>query len=314
MPKKIMDSGFRDWTPDMLPDLNGKTYLITGGNSGIGFEAARMLGNAGGELLIAARNKEKGKRAVTALATETKAPVHLVPLDLSDLSSVKEAAKHVRTLTGKLDGLINNAGIMQTPPQKTADGFEMQLGTNHLGHFLLNGLLFDLVTKADGRIVTVSSIAHKFGTLFLDDVMMRDNYTPMQAYGQSKLANISYALELDRRLKQAGSKVTSYACHPGYSWTSLQSTGPQGFFNLLYKVMNPLFAQPPAKGAIPTVLCAAGDEAIAGGYYGPQSMSEFRGRVSDAQVSSKAMNRKNAAELWDQSEKLVDFSWDRVLG
>lgn len=313
MPKRILNSGFRDWTADKLPDLQGKTYLISGGNSGIGFEAAKMLGNAGGDILIAARNVEKGERAVAALTSETNASVKLVQLDLSDLSSVRNAAKETAELTDKLDGLINNAGIMQTPQQKTADGFEMQLGTNHLGHFLLNGLLFELVKKAKGRIVTVSSIAHKFGELYLDDLMMKDNYTPSLAYGQSKLANIMYAFELDRRLKKAGSKVTSYACHPGYSDTSLQSTGPKGLLNNLYKIMNPLFAQPPEKGAIPTVLCAAGTEAVAGGYYGPQSMAECRGRVSDAQVAGKALNEADAAELWKQSEKLVDFSWDSAL-
>lgn len=313
MPKRILNSGFRDWTADKLPDLQGKTYLISGGNSGIGFEAAKMLGNAGGDILIAARNVEKGERAAAALTSETNASVKLVQLDLSDLSSVRNAAKETAKLTDKLDGLINNAGIMQTPQQKTADGFEMQLGTNHLGHFLLNGLLFELVKKAKGRIVTVSSIAHKFGELYLDDLMMKDNYTPSLAYGQSKLANIMYAFELDRRLKKAGSKVTSYACHPGYSDTSLQSTGPKGLLNNLYKIMNPLFAQPPEKGAIPTVLCAAGTEAVAGGYYGPQSMAECRGRVSDAQVAGKALNEADAAELWRQSEKLVDFSWDSAL-
>lgn len=313
MPKKIMNSGFRDWTPDKLPDLQGKTYLITGGNSGIGFEAAKMLGNAGGNILIAARNLEKGKQAVSALTSETSASIKLVQLDLSDLSSVREAAKQTRTLTDNLDGLVNNAGIMQTPQQKTADGFEMQLGTNHLGHFLLDGLLFDLVKNANGRIVTVSSIAHKFGRLYLDDLMMKDNYTPSLAYGQSKLANIMYAFELDRRLKKAGSQVTSYSCHPGYSDTSLQSTGPKGLLHNLYKFMNPLFAQPPEKGAIPTVLCAAGTEAVAGGYYGPQSMTECRGPVSDAQVAGKALDKADAAELWKQSEQLVDFSWDAAL-
>ena len=313
MSKKIMNSGFRDWTPDKLPDLQGKTYLITGGNSGIGFEAGKLLSNAGGNILVASRNQEKGKRAVEALKAGSDATIELVQLDLSDLNSVRKAAKQARKLTAKLDGLINNAGIMQTPPQKTADGFEMQLGTNHLGHFLLNGLLFDLVQNAGGRITTVSSIAHKFGRLYLDDLMMTDNYTPSLAYGQSKLANLMYALELDRRLKQAGSDVTSYACHPGYSDTSLQSTGPKGLLNSLYTVMNPLFAQSAKRGAIPTVLCAAGIEARSGGYYGPQSMGECRGRVSDALVASKAQNEADAAALWEQSEKLVNFSWDAAF-
>jgi NAD(P)-dependent dehydrogenase (short-subunit alcohol dehydrogenase family) len=312
--KKIMDSGFSDWTPDLLPDLNGKTYLITGGNSGIGFEAARMLGKAGGRVLIASRSVQKGNAAVAELNSEIRMDVaEFVQLDLADLSSVRAASDQIKKSQKSLDAIINNAGIMQTPPQKTADGFEMQFGTNHLGHFLLNGLLFDLVEAAKGRFVTLSSIAHKYGTLFLGDVMMSENYTPTQAYGQSKLANLAYALELQRRLEKAGSDVTSYACHPGYSDTSLQSTGPKGLFNHLYKVTNPLFAQPAAKGAIPTVLCAAGKEARPGGYYGPQSMSECRGRVSDAQVSAKATNPHDVADLWRQSEALVGFSWSSVL-
>lgn len=314
MTKKIMDSGFANWSADQLGDLSGKKYLITGGNSGIGFEAAAMLGNAGGELIIASRSPEKGEAAVRALNEKLGREAALfVELDLADLSSVRAASKKVAQVTQKLDAVINNAGIMQTPPQKTVDGFEMQLGTNHLGHFLLNGLLFDMVAKANGRFVTVSSIAHKYGSLFLDDIMMTENYTPTQAYGQSKLANIIYALELQKRLERAGNSVTSYACHPGYSDTSLQSTGPEGLFNFLYKFMNPLFAQSAREGAIPTVLCAAGKEAKPGGYYGPQMMGECRGRISDALVSGKALNTEDAAELWRQSEELVGFSWDAVL-
>ena len=312
MLKKIVDSGFRNWTVDKLPDLSGKTYLVTGGNSGIGFEAAKYLGQAGGNIIIASRNLEKGNRAVEQLGSEIKGNAQLVQLDLADLSSVRAAANQTHSIAPQLDGLINNAGIMQTPEQKTTDGFEMQIGTNHLGHFLLNGLLFDLVEKAGGRIVTISSIAHKYGEMYLDDLMMTKNYSPTHAYGQSKLANMLYAMELDRRLKAADSKVTSYACHPGYSDTSLQSTGPKGFWKGLYKVTNKLMAQPASKGAIPTVLCAAGNEAVPGAYYGPTGMGDTRGPVGDAQVSEKALNQADALNLWQQSEALVDFSWDTV--
>jgi len=314
MAKRIAKSGFRNWTVDQLPDLSGKTYLITGGNSGIGFEAARHLGRAGGDIIIAARNPAKGKRAVDELGDEIKTSAKLVTLDLSDLSSVRKAADEVRTLTPKLDGLINNAGIMQTPQLQTADGFELQLGTNHLGHFLLDGLLFDLVKQASGRVVTVSSIAHRFGHIYLDDLMMTKNYSPTSAYGQSKLANMHYALELDRRLKAIDSTVTSYVCHPGYSNTSLQSTGPKGLWNGLYKILNPMLAQSAEKGAIPTVLCAAGIEAVPGAYYGPTGMGESRGPVGDAKVSEKALNEADAKNLWQQSETLVGFSWDTTLG
>ncbi|MEM8633962.1 MAG: oxidoreductase [Pseudomonadota bacterium] len=313
MPKKIANSGFRNWKVDRLPDLTGKNYLITGGNSGIGFEAARYLGGAGGNIIIAARNPDKAARAVNELKSEVRGTVDQVTLDLADLSSVRAAADETRSKVSRLDALINNAGIMQTPPQKTADGFEMQLGTNHLGHFLFDGLLFDLVANASGRIVTVSSIAHKFGRMYFDDLMMTENYSPSFAYGQSKLANMLFALELDRKLKAAESTVSSYACHPGYSDTSLQSTGPTGLLKGLYKVTNTLMAQPANKGAIPTVLCAAGSEAVPGAYYGPTGMGDSRGPVGDALVSEKALNEADAQNLWQQSEALVNFSWSTVL-
>ena len=189
----------------------------------------------------------------------------------------------------------------------------MQIGTNHLGHFLLSGLLFDLVEEASGRIVTVSSIAHKYGRMYLDDLMMTENYSPTYAYSQSKLANMLFTIELDRKLKSSGSKVSCYACHPGYSETSLQSTGPTGFWKGIYKISNALMAQPAAKGAIPTVLCAAGTEAVPGAYYGPTGMGESRGPVGDAFVSEKAFNEADAQNLWQQSEALVNFSWNQVL-
>ena len=314
MPKTIINSGFRNWTADRLPDLSGKTYLITGGNSGIGFEAAKYLGKAGGDVIIAARNPDKGRRAVDALSKDVSSSVQLLELDLSDLSSVRAAAEAARAMTPKLDALINNAGIMQTPQSQTADGFELQLGTNHLGHFLFDGLVFDLVRVAEGRIVTVSSIAHKYGRMSLDDLMLTKTYSPSIAYFQSKLANMLYAFELHRRLKAVDSPVTSYACHPGYSNTALQSTGPGALWSLFYKFANPLMAQPAKKGALPTVLCAAGSEAVPGGYYGPKGMGEARGPVGDAQVAERALNEADAKELWRQSEALVDFSWETVLG
>ena len=313
MAQRITDSGFKDWTEERLPNLKGKVYLITGGNSGIGFEAAKMLGEAGASLIIAARNQEKGERAVAKLNETVSGKVHLVSLDLADRASIESCDKQVREITTKLDGLINNAGLMQTPEQKTEDGFEMQFGVNHLGHFLLNGLLFDLVEKASGRIVVVSSIAHKYGRIHWLDPMMDKDYDPSKAYCQSKLANLMYALELNRRLKAADTGVTAYACHPGYSKTSLQSTGPTGFFNLLYKVLNPVMGQDPKQGALPTVLCAAGKEARPGGYYGPQNFREMRGPVSDALVEEKALKKDRQKQLWEMSEELVGFQWDKVL-
>ena len=313
MPRKIQNSGFSDWLPERLPDLSGKTYLITGGNSGIGLDAAKILAKAGADIVVAARNPDKAKKAVDLIAKEGTGAASAVTLDLADMSSIRAAADDVKSRFNKIDGLINNAGIMQTPDLKTADGFELQLGTNHLGHFLWTGLLFDLVAKADGRIVVVSSIAHRFGRINFDDLMLSKNYDPSHAYGQSKLANLMFALELHRRLKAAGSSVTAYACHPGYSATNLQSTGPTGVLKAMYGFFNAVMAQPSEKGAIPTVLCAAGKEAVPGGYYGPTGLGDLNGPVGDAGVAAHALDEAAAARLWEESERLVGLSWESIL-
>lgn len=305
----LMDSGFSNWTAEKLPDLKGKLYVITGGNSGIGLEAAKHLGKAGGDVVLACRSVGKAEETAKELRTQVHGRVDVVQLDLGDLSSVRSAAEKIHGKYSKIDALINNAGVMQTPEQKTTDGFEMQFGTNHLGHFLLSGLLIDLVEAAEGRIVTLSSIAHKTGKINFEDLMSEQNYSATGAYSQSKVANLLFALELDRRLQAGGKKAISIACHPGYSSTKLQSTGPTGFFNFLYKITNPIFAQPPENGALPTVLAAAGTEAKRGGYYGPQKMGETRGTISDATISPYAQDKTVAKKLWAESEKLVGHQW-----
>ncbi|MFT5797797.1 MAG: NAD(P)-dependent dehydrogenase (short-subunit alcohol dehydrogenase family) [Candidatus Azotimanducaceae bacterium] len=307
--KTMMDSGFSNWAAKQLPDLTGKVYVITGGNSGLGLEAAKHLGKAGADVVLACRSVVKADDAAKELRTHIKGSVDVVQLDLGDLSSVRSAAAEIREKHSKIDALINNAGIMQTPEQKTADGFEMQFGTNHLGHFLLSGLLIDLVEAAAGRVVTLSSIAHFPGVISFDDLMGAKKYSSMGAYSQSKGANLLFAFELDRRLQAAGKKAISIACHPGYSNTNLQSTGPTGFFNFLYKITNPLLAQSPSEGALPTVLAAGGTEAKRGGYYGPQKMGETRGPVSDAKVAPYVLDERTAKRLWDESEKLVGYQW-----
>jgi len=307
--KRIMDSGISNWTAEQLPDLKGKLYIITGGNSGIGFEAAKHLGKAGADIVLACRSVGKAEEAADELRAHIQGRVDVVHLDLGDLSSVRSAAEGIREKYVKIDALINNAGVMQTPKQKTIDGFEMQFGTNHLGHFLLSGLLIDLVEVAAGRVVTLSSIAHLSGAIRFEDLMGAKDYSPMSAYTQSKGANLMFALELDRRLQASGKKAISIACHPGYTRTNLQSTGPTGFFNFLYKITNPILAQSPPDGALPTVLAAAGKEAKRGGYYGPQKMAETRGAVGDAKVASYILDEKTARRLWDESEKLVGHQW-----
>lgn len=307
--KTLMDSGISNWTADRLPDLKGKLYVITGGNSGIGFEAAKHLGNAGADIVLACRSVAKAENAAKDLRALISGQVDVVQLDLSDLVSVRTAAAAMWAKYTQIDCLINNAGVMQTPKQQTADGFEMQFGTNHLGHFLWTGLLIDLVDAAAGRVVTLSSIAHLSGEIRFDDLMGEKGYSPTAAYLQSKGANLMFALELDRRLQVAGKKATSIACHPGYSNTNLQSAGPTGIFNFLYKFTNPLLAQSSSDGALPTALAAAGTEARRGGYYGPQKMGETRGPVGDAKVAAYILDEAAAKRLWDVSETLVGHTW-----
>ena len=309
MAKKINQSGFSNWKPVQLPDLSGKTYVITGSNSGIGFEAARLLGERGGKIIMACRSKDKGEAARGRLKESCVGDIELVQMDLSDLSSVRKGADEIKAQSDKIDGLVNNAGIMMTPQEKTVDGFDLQMGANHLGHFLLAGLLLDRVEAANGRIVVVSSIAHKASALDLDDFMSDRNYSPTRAYAQSKQANLMFAFDLDRRLQAAGSKAICIACHPGYTDTNLQSTGPTGLLKVFWSTMNKLAAQGLESGATPTVLAAAGKEAKRGAYYGPGRLGETRGPISDANVADHALDRDRQARLWEKSEKLVGLEW-----
>ena len=299
----------KNWTPDQLPDLHGRRYLITGGNSGIGLEAAKILAEKGADIVIACRNPAKARAAVQEIDAAGNGAVDSIELDLSSLASVRKAADEARARYDSLDGLVNNAGIMQTPETRTGDGFELQLGTNHLGHFLLTALVFDLVENAGGRITVVSSIAHKLGRIHLNDLMLEESYDPTKAYGQSKLANMLFAQELSRRLEAAGSPVMANACHPGYSATNLQSTGPEGILVGLYGVLNRLVAQSSYDGAIPTVLAVAGEEAESGGYYGPVKFMDSRGPVGNARIAGRGRDKETAAELWRRSEELVGVTW-----
>ena len=306
---KIFDSGFSDWTPNQLPDLSGKTFLITGGNSGVGYESAKMLLNANANIILAGRNTTKVQQAKKDIVSKGTGKIDTLIIDLADMASVRTAAEKIKSNYAKLDGLINCAGVMQTPKSKTVDGFELQMASNHLGHFLLTGLLLDLLEKASGRVVNVSSVMHLNGEMYFNDLMLEKDYSPTKAYKQSKLANLLFTFELNRRLKARGSKVTTVASHPGVANTQLTTTGPTGILKLLYKITKPLFAQPAYNGAISAVLAAAGTEAKPGGYYGPQSMGESKGRVSDAMVASQALDVEHGAKLWTMSENLVGLNW-----
>ena len=229
---------------------------------------------------------------------------------MASLDSIRAANEAIHRHTDGLDAVINNAGVMQTPQLQTADGFELQFGTNHLGHFMLNHLVFDLIKARSGRIVPVSSIAHRQADgINFDDPMFTDNYSPSNAYGQSKLANLMYGLELARRLAAADSSVISVTAHPGYSATNLQSSGPTGFYKRLYKVTNALMAQSAADGAVSEVLAAAGTQAKNGAYYGPTKLGESRGPVGDSRISDAARNEQNASRLWSLSEELLGVTF-----
>ncbi len=296
-----------DWSPEQLPDLTGRTYLVTGANSGLGLEACTMLRRAGGDVVVGARSPEKGRAAVDRLgAVPGPGTVQLLELDLASTAQVRAAVERLRGMTDGLDAVVNNAGVMQTPQRRTEDGFELQLGTNHLGHFLLDALVFDLVRARQGRIVPVSSIAHRqVRGIDFDDPMLERGYSATKAYGQSKLANLMFGLELSRRLEAAGSPVIAATAHPGYAATNLQSTGPTGLLQALYRVTNRVLAQSAEEGAVPEVLAAAGTEARNGAYYGPTRFLDTRGPVGESTVSSAARDEEAAARLWTLSEELL---------
>ena len=305
------DSAVTNWNVERLPDLSGRTYFITGANSGLGYECADHLRRKNANVILGARSLDKGQAASTKLGRiDGNGSIDLVQIDLADTASIRAADVALREVTDGLDAVVNNAGVMQTPQLETADGFELQFGTNHLGHFLLNQLVFDLVAARSGRIVPVSSLAHlRSRAIQFDDIMYSANYSATYVYGQSKLANLMYGLELSRRLEAAGSEVQSISCHPGYSATNLQSTGPTGLFKLIYKVSNLLVAQSAASGAAPLALAAAGTEARNGAYYGPTQMGDTRGSIGDSTIADKARDLTAAARLWEVSEDLLGIEF-----
>lgn len=301
----LTNSGITDWTPDELTDLSGKRFIITGGNSGIGFEAAKILADRNADVVIAARNEMKGKKALAKLVNRGEGRCELLLLDLADMSSISRAADEAGDRFGAIYGLINNAGVMQTPKQKTKDGFEMQLGTNHLGHFLWTALMMPQVDGRGGRVVTVASIAHKFGHIDFDNLMLERGYDPSRSYLRSKLANLLFAMELHRRLEAAGSRIKSVACHPGYSATPLMGKTGSPISRIGNTISAKLFAQSQVRGAWPTTLAAADERSESGGYYGPTGFFDARGPVGDSDVEKRALEEDTARRLWDVSEELV---------
>jgi NAD(P)-dependent dehydrogenase (short-subunit alcohol dehydrogenase family) len=283
------------WTAAELPDLTGRTVVVTGANSGIGLVAAKELGRAGARVVLAVRDTAKGQAAAATIPGEPEVRA----LDLADLASVRAFAAG---WDEDLDVLVNNAGVMATPLGRTKDGFELQLGTNHLGPFALTNLLLPQIT---GRVVTISSTAHRMGKLRRDDLNWeRGGYKRWGAYGQSKLANLLFTLELQRRLDEAGSSVRAVAAHPGYAATNLQSHTGSALQNGLMAVTNKLLGQSPEMGALPT-LYAATQDVPGAAYVGPDSLREQRGHPTLVSRTEAASNADDARWLWARSEVLT---------
>jgi len=297
------------WTEALIPDQTGRVVLITGANSGIGLEAARMLAERGAQVVLACRTRAKADAARhSILADAPAAEVSLVDLDLSSLASVAEAAVDFGGRFGRLDLLVNNAGVMATPYQRTVDGFELQFATNHLGHVALTAhLLPVLLATATSRVVNVSSLAHKMGRIDFEDLQSERRYRAWRAYGQSKLANLLFTFELQRRLDAAGADTIAVAAHPGISDTNLAgSTG--GVAGRLMALTHPLaqvFSQNAHAGALPTVR-AATDPAVRGGeYYGPDGFLEQRGTPRPVEANGSARDPAVARRLWEVSVELT---------
>ena len=299
------------WTADDLPDLSGRTAVVTGANSGIGFEAVRALARRGARVVLACRSPEKAETAIRALREENPgADVKLRRLDLASLASINEFAKAVLESGDSLHALINNAGVMAIPYAKTVDGFEMQLGTNHLGHFALTGLLLERLLETPGsRIVSVSSTAHSFGRMHWDDLQAEKSYSKWPAYGQSKLANLLFTYELQRRLAARGATTLAAACHPGYAATNLQTAGAKLAGSSLREqgmlLLNRLMAQPAEMGALPTLYAAFAEGVEGADYFGPDGLFETRGHPKRVQPSSRARIPEDQMRLWEISEELT---------
>jgi NAD(P)-dependent dehydrogenase (short-subunit alcohol dehydrogenase family) len=290
--------------------------VVTGANSGLGLVTARQLSRAGARVVLACRNLTKGEAALREIeAAAPGATLELEELDLSSLASVRAFTGRFRGAHDGLDLLVNNAGVMAPPRSETADGFELQFGTNHLGHFALTGLLIgSMEGRPDGRVVTLSSTAHRTGRIAFDNLGGEHRYFRWRAYGQSKLANLLFALELERRLRAAGSTVKSLAAHPGYAATNLQFAAPPLLDRLVMHVGNRVIAQSDEMGALPT-LYAATEPGLAGGtYVGPDGLAEQRGHPKPVAPSRAAGDEHVARRLWEVSEEMTGVRFEPGAG
>jgi NAD(P)-dependent dehydrogenase (short-subunit alcohol dehydrogenase family) len=306
----------RHWTEADIPDLSGRTAVITGANTGLGLQAARVLAGRGAHVVLACRDTDKASRAADQIAaTSPGAVTSVVRLDLASQSSVRSAATEIRARLPRLDLLINNAGVMEVPYQRTEDGFELTLATNHLGPFALTGLLLDRLAPG-ARVVTVSSVAHLEGVIDFDDLQAERQYDRERAYAQSKLANLLFTYELDRRLRTAGAQVTALACHPGVVYTQLfanESRAQQFLLSRGMRVINFWAVQNVRMGALPELRAATDPFARGGQYFGPRRYGLRRrfltGYPAVVESSSRSHDEADQARLWTVSEELTGVSY-----
>ena len=297
------------WTAADVPDQSGRVAIVTGANSGLGYDTAAVLADKGAHVVLAVRNLDKGRQAVDQIKSGSpNADVTLQELDLSSLNSVRKAAAELRAAHPRIDLLINNAGVMYEPRRETTeDGFEMQFGTNHLGHFALTGLLLENMLQVGGsRVVTVSSVGHRIlARIHFEDPHLERKYNRVEAYGQSKLANLMFTYELARRLKAKEAPTIAVAAHPGLSDTELMRHLPDFIPDFVWKIV----AQPADKGALPT-LRAATDPGVQGGqYYGPDGIGESRGHPKLVASSAQSHNEDIQRRLWSMSEELTGVTF-----
>jgi NAD(P)-dependent dehydrogenase (short-subunit alcohol dehydrogenase family) len=306
------------WTASDIPDQSGRIALVTGANSGLGYITACELARHGATVVLGCRDEVRGREAVARIIAEVpKAELELRTLDMADLASIREFADGIQASYPALDLLVNNAGVMAIPRRETADGFEMQLGTNHLGHFALTGLLLPLmVTQPNARVVTVSSNAHKPGSINFDDIMHERSYRKWKVYSDSKLANLLFAFELQRRLSAIDSPLISVAAHPGTAATNLVKPGSAGN-RLKQTVMTVgvrVVGQSEAQGALPQLYAATSPEVRGGEYFGPNGIAENRGYPKRVDSNSASKDPETATRLWALSEDLTGVTYDALRG
>lgn len=301
------------WTADNVPDLTGKVIIVTGANSGVGFEAAREFARKGAHTILACRNMQKAQAAVEKIRAEIpESRVEIMELDLEKLASVRSFSENFKSKYERLDVLLNNAGIMMVPYGLTEDGFERQFGTNHLGHFALTGLLVDLLVDTPGsRVVNISSNGHRFGKMDFENLMYENGnvYNPMDAYGRSKLANLLFTNELQRRLEAAGASTIATAAHPGLSDTNLSDHILERWHLEKIKPFIGRFLQSAADGALPSLRAAVDPNLSGGDYIGPHGPRESRGYPVLVSSSEASHNVEDAQKLWQVSEELTGIEY-----